>query len=105
MRPIIPYPTGRLLWGAAFPGTSCQATIVLSLRDTLADISPPHPANLLRMSPEGRSKSLSVPEIFVVETDFMWLWKRRIFLLKGMLASSLSRNPFNRPAGTGPFSS
>src|SRR5580704_3701921 len=59
---ITPYPTGRLLWGGAVPGTSCQATItsyptgrffrgtlsqalrarlrsVLSLRDALADIS------------------------------------------------------------------
>ena len=27
------YPTGRLFWMAAVPGTSCQATIVPSLRD------------------------------------------------------------------------
>jgi hypothetical protein len=33
LRPIIPYPTGRFFRGT-FPGTSCQATIVLSLRDT-----------------------------------------------------------------------
>jgi hypothetical protein len=26
-------PYGTALWGGAFPGTSCQATIVLSLRD------------------------------------------------------------------------
>ncbi len=31
-RPIIPYPTGRS-FGGRYPGTSCQATIVLSLRD------------------------------------------------------------------------
>src|ERR1700733_1117280 len=31
--PIRPCPTGRLLRGGAFPGTSCQATIVPSLRD------------------------------------------------------------------------
>jgi hypothetical protein len=49
--------------------------------------------------PEGRSKSLSVPEIFVVARNV------RYFLLKGMLASNLSRDPFNRPAGTGLFSS
>ena len=30
---IIPYPTGRLFWMAAVPGTSCQATIIPSLRD------------------------------------------------------------------------
>jgi hypothetical protein len=30
---IRPYPTGRLLLGRPFPGTSCQATIALSLRD------------------------------------------------------------------------
>jgi hypothetical protein len=30
---ITPYPTGRLLWGGADPGTSCQATIAPSLRD------------------------------------------------------------------------
>jgi hypothetical protein len=40
-------------------------------------------------------------EILVVETEFMPLWKRSVFLLKGMLASHLSRDPFNRPAGTG----
>jgi hypothetical protein len=55
--------------------------------------------------PEGRSKSLSIPEIFVVETEFMPLSKRRVFLLKGMLASNLSRDRFNRPAGTRLFSS
>src|SRR5580704_9112960 len=27
LRPIIPYPTGRISWGGAFRGTSCQATI------------------------------------------------------------------------------
>ena len=32
---IRPYPTGRLFWGGAVPGTSCQATIALSLRDIL----------------------------------------------------------------------
>src|SRR3984957_3410945 len=30
---ITPYPTGRLFWGDAIPGTSCQATIAPSLRD------------------------------------------------------------------------
>jgi hypothetical protein len=30
---IRPYPTGRLFWGGAVPGTSCQATIAPSLRD------------------------------------------------------------------------
>ena len=30
---ITPYPTGRLFWGGADPGTSCQATIILSLWD------------------------------------------------------------------------
>ena len=30
---IIPCPTGRLFWGGALPGTSCQATIMLSLWD------------------------------------------------------------------------
>ena len=30
--------------------------------------------------PEGRSKSLSVPEIFVVETELMPLQKRQVFL-------------------------
>src|ERR1700722_12366523 len=30
---ITPYPTGRLFWVAPVPGTSCQATIVPSLRD------------------------------------------------------------------------
>ena len=32
--------------------------------------------------PEGRSKSLSVPQIFVVETELMPLQKRQVFLLK-----------------------
>src|SRR5271165_2390372 len=32
--------------------------------------------------PEGRPKSLSVPEIFVVETELMPLQKRYVFLLK-----------------------
>src|SRR5262249_54013563 len=32
-RPIIPYPTGRFLFRHAFPGTACQATIGMSLRD------------------------------------------------------------------------
>jgi len=32
---IIPYPTGRILMGL-FPGTSCQATIISSLRDRKA---------------------------------------------------------------------
>src|ERR1700738_1852242 len=27
---IIPHPSGRLFWGGAGPGTSCQATIMLS---------------------------------------------------------------------------
>ena len=40
--------------------------------------------------PEGRSKSLSVPQIFVVETELMPLQKRLVHL-------------FNRPAGTGFF--
>src|SRR6476660_2475710 len=31
--PITPYPTGRLFWGGAVPGTLCQATIAPSLRD------------------------------------------------------------------------
>ncbi len=30
---IGPYPAGRLFWGGAVPGTSCQATIAPSLRD------------------------------------------------------------------------
>src|ERR1700719_4891874 len=30
---IRPYPPGRLFWGGAVPGTSCQATIAPSLRD------------------------------------------------------------------------
>ena len=30
---IRPYPTGRLFWGGAVPGSSCQATIGPSLRD------------------------------------------------------------------------
>jgi hypothetical protein len=30
---ITPYPTGRLFGGGAVPGTSCQATVVPSLRD------------------------------------------------------------------------
>src|SRR6202171_5720279 len=30
---ITPYPTERLFWGGAIPGTSCQATIASSLRD------------------------------------------------------------------------
>ena len=33
VRPIIPYPTGRFLFRHAFPGTACQATIGMSLRD------------------------------------------------------------------------
>jgi hypothetical protein len=33
LRPIIPCPTGRLFRGTLFPGTSCLATISLSLRD------------------------------------------------------------------------
>jgi hypothetical protein len=33
LRPIIPCPAGRSYWGGAVPGTSCQATIGLSLRD------------------------------------------------------------------------
>ena len=33
LRPIIPHPTGRCFGGTLFPGTSCQATIMLSLRD------------------------------------------------------------------------
>jgi hypothetical protein len=32
---IIPYPTGRPFWGGGAPGTSCQATIMLSLRDEI----------------------------------------------------------------------
>jgi hypothetical protein len=32
LRPVIPYPTGRSFRGTC-PGTSCLATIVLSLRD------------------------------------------------------------------------
>jgi len=32
--------------------------------------------------PEGRSKSLSVPQIFVVETELMPLQKRQVFLWK-----------------------
>ena len=42
--PITPYPAGRLFWGGPIPGTSCQATIGVVLRDTLADISQKHPA-------------------------------------------------------------
>jgi hypothetical protein len=37
-------PYGTVLPGTLSPGTSCQATIVLSLRDALADISQQHPA-------------------------------------------------------------
>jgi hypothetical protein len=33
LRPIIPYPTGRFFGRDAFPGTSCQARIMPSLRD------------------------------------------------------------------------
>ena len=33
LRQIVPYPTGRFFLRDAFPGTSCQATISLSLRD------------------------------------------------------------------------
>ena len=37
----VPYGTARL--GRAVPGTSCQATIMQSLRDTLpVDLTPPH---------------------------------------------------------------
>src|SRR5271157_667739 len=41
---ITPYPTGRLFWGGAVPGTSCQATIAPSLRDI--------PQQALASSPE-----------------------------------------------------
>jgi hypothetical protein len=34
LRPIIPCPTGRFFRGGAVPGTSCQATIGPSLRDS-----------------------------------------------------------------------
>ncbi len=57
--------------------------------------------------PEGRSKGRShcQSQIYlVVETEFMPLLKPQVFLLKGMLASNLSRDPFNRPAGTRLFS-
>jgi hypothetical protein len=37
-RPVRPYPTGRISWGDPFPGTSCQATIVKSLRDAAATL-------------------------------------------------------------------
>ncbi len=61
-----------------------------------------------------RSKSLSGPEIFVLETEsrheqatarriLMPRWKRQVFQLKGMLASKLSRDSFSRPAGTDYF--
>jgi hypothetical protein len=57
--------------------------------------------------PEGRLKSLSAPEIFVVETELLPLQKRQVLLFKSsgpMIKSSLM-NAFNRPAGTGLFSS
>ena len=38
LRPIRPYPTGRFFRGDAFPGTSCQATIGMSLRDRLQSV-------------------------------------------------------------------
>ena len=55
--------------------------------------------------PEGRSKSLSVPEIFVVENGVHAALETPGISVKGMLASNLSRDPFNRPAGTELFSS
>jgi hypothetical protein len=36
---IIPYPTGRLPWAGAVPGTACQATIASSLRDKQLPVS------------------------------------------------------------------
>jgi hypothetical protein len=45
---IIPYPTGRILTGL-FPGTSCQATIISSLRDRKASDFQPS----ARLSPRG----------------------------------------------------
>jgi hypothetical protein len=47
---IRPYPTGRLLLGGAFPGTSCLATIMLSLRDEIH-------------SPPKLRKSLLMPKV------------------------------------------
>jgi len=45
-------PYGTALWGGAAPGTSCQATIVLSLRDisqqALSRPEPESPTNLYR---------------------------------------------------------
>ena len=63
--------------------------------------------------PEGRSKSLSVPQIFVVATEPRHVANDSAsnahaasetpgipVELKGLLASNLSRDPFNRPFGT-----
>jgi hypothetical protein len=38
--------------------------------------------------PEGRSKSWSVPQIFVVETELMPLQKRQVFLWKRAVPSA-----------------
>ena len=58
LRPIIPYPYGTVLSRDAFPGTLCQATLnmslrdrlqsVLSLREALPDISQQHLAKARR---------------------------------------------------------
>ena len=50
--PIIPYPAGRLFWGGAVPGTSCQATIAPSLRDISQQAS-------------ARSRNRFVPQSFL----------------------------------------
>jgi hypothetical protein len=53
---IRPYPTGRLFWGGAVPGTSCQATVAPALRDIpqqvlAARINP----GLSSLTPSGRA--------------------------------------------------
>ena len=60
LRPIIPYPTGRFFFEGRFPGTSCLATISLSLRDKSHSLIEGHPIKLAligRLQPTTTKKA------------------------------------------------
>ena len=102
LRPITPYPTGRS-FGGSFPGTSCQATIMLSLWDEkgfraealikllLTYATPIQPSEIVN---DWREPTISVPcqyhqrtsgssivlvlvLVFVIELG-PWLWVKSV---------------------------
>jgi hypothetical protein len=97
---ITPYPTGRLFGGGAVLGTSCQATVVPSLRD----ISQQHLSQRVVLVENGDDRSRPEPQPLLVphKSEFHPSTAEEVSRLEGMRKPETAprdRDESRRPVG------